>query len=211
MRITVRKVVAAIIIWQILWRAVALLFPRPFPTRLSFVLNSRVRRALAGPTQLLPRLGLEKGYTVLEIGPGTGVFTVEAARAVGPEGTVYALDINPSMLARVLMRAEDMGLQNIVPLHADARSIPLPAASVDVAFMVGVLGEVPDRYAALRELYRVIKPGGLLSITEMLTDPHYLPGPYISRLAKRCGFDAYWSEGMPWFRTHIFRRPAPDA
>jgi ubiquinone/menaquinone biosynthesis C-methylase UbiE len=156
---------------------------------------------------LLPRLGLEEGYTVLEIGPGTGLFTVEAARAVGSEGKVYALDVNPAMLARVLMRAESMGLKNVAPLHGDARSIPLAPGSVHIAFMVGVLGEIPDRGLALREIYRVLKPGGLLSVTEMISDPHWLPGWYVSRLAIRCGFEPYWSEGEPWFRTHTFRKP----
>ncbi len=209
MRLTWRKAVGALIVGQVLWRGAALLWPRPFPLQFGYLLEMGPRRFLAGPRHLLPRLGIERGWSVLEVGPGTGLFTVEVAKALGSEGKLYALDLNPSMLARVLMRAEAEGLQNIVPLHADAgSSIPLADNSVHVAFMVAVLGEVRDRAAALRELYRVLRPGGLLSVTEMITDPHWLPGWYISRLARRCGFEPYWSEGGPWFRTHTFRKPA---
>lgn len=210
MRVLWRRALLAIVVGQVLWRAVALAFPKPFPRELSFLLESPFRLALGGPHQLLKRLALQGGETVLELGAGTGVFTVEVARAVGVQGTVYALDISPAMLGRLLMRAERAQVANILPLLADARSIPLPDGSVDIALMVTVLGEVSDRRGALKEIHRVLKSGGLLSITEMMADPHYLPGFYVTALARQCGFETYSIEGMPWFRTYTFRKISFD-
>jgi ubiquinone/menaquinone biosynthesis C-methylase UbiE len=79
-------------------------------------------------------------------------------------------------------------MSNITFLIAGLGEGKLPTASFDRAILVTVLGEIPDRPAALREIYSSLKPGGFLSITEVLPDPDYQPRPQVKRLALQAGF-----------------------
>jgi ubiquinone/menaquinone biosynthesis C-methylase UbiE len=125
--------------------------PHPFITR------SRLREVLDA----------KPGERVLEVGPGTGYYTLDVADWVGPEGGVEMLD-------HTMGRAAESGLANITPTLGDATRLPYDDGSFDAAFLVTVLGEVPDQDAALRELARVLKPGGRLVVGELLGDPHYV-------------------------------------
>ncbi|MFQ5814284.1 MAG: class I SAM-dependent methyltransferase [Anaerolineae bacterium] len=143
----------------------------PCPASLAWLVNNPVRRHYMRP--VLDRVGIRPGECVLELGPGPGTFTVEAARRVGAEGRLIAVDIQPEMIAQVEKRVREAGLTNVEAHVADAYHLPLEDASVDRAFLVTVLPEIPDQARALAELRRVLKPGGLLSITEEFTDPDY--------------------------------------
>jgi len=112
------------------------------------------------------------GERVLEIGPGTGYYTLELAEWVGPEGSVEILDVQQQMLDHTMHRAREQGLQNINPTNADARQLPYDDDSFDAAVLVTVLGEIPDQEAALREIARVLRPGGRLIVGELFGDPH---------------------------------------
>jgi ubiquinone/menaquinone biosynthesis C-methylase UbiE len=103
--------------------------------------------------------GIPLGGTVADVGCGTGRALPALRRAVGPHGTVVAIDITPEMLleARGAGRAADGGL-----VLADARRLPLVDASVDAVFAAGLVNHLPDTEAGLRELARVTRPGGLL-------------------------------------------------
>jgi ubiquinone/menaquinone biosynthesis C-methylase UbiE len=131
--------------------------PHPFITR------DRLRETLG------PRLG----ERVLEIGPGTGYYTLDIAEWVGPEGTVEIFDLQQEFLDHTMRRAAERGLANIRPTRGDAQSLPYDDDSMDAVVLVAVLGEIPDPGAAMREIARVLRPGGRLVVGELVGDPHF--------------------------------------
>lgn len=120
---------------------------------------------------LLPR----PGERVLEVGPGIGYYSLAVARSLATDGTLEILDVQQAMLDETMRRARAEQVGNIAPTQGDARALPYPDATFDAAYLVATLGEVPDKDAALRELRRVLKPGGRLVVGESLPDPHMVP------------------------------------
>jgi protein-L-isoaspartate O-methyltransferase len=114
------------------------------------------------------------GDRILEVGPGTGYYTLEVAELVKPDGEVDILDLQQEMLDHTMRRAGERGLANVTPTQSDATSMPYKEGTFDAAYLVTVLGEIPDQDAALRELARVLKPGGRLVVGELFGDPHYV-------------------------------------
>ena len=144
---------------------------------------------------------------MLDAGCGPGLLTVPIARAVGPQGSVFALDIQPEMIQRARDAAAQAGLSNITFLIAGLGEGKLPVASFDRALLVTVLGEIPDRLAALREIYSCLKPGGFLSITEVLPDPDYQPRSRVEALALQAGFQVRNAFGNPFKFTLNLQKP----
>jgi SAM-dependent methyltransferase len=130
--------------------------PRPLLTR------SRLQQILAP----------KPGDRVLEVGPGTGYYALHTARWLSPGGTLDILDIQQEMLDRTVRQARERGITNVVPTLGDARELPYPDDTFDAAYLVVVLGEVPDQGHALEELRRVLKSDGRLVVGEWLLDPH---------------------------------------
>jgi SAM-dependent methyltransferase len=124
--------------------------------------------------RLLEVLAPATGERLLELGPGTGYYTLEVAERLAPDGQLDVVDVQQEMLDHTSERAGARAIMNVVPSHADARDLPYPDAAFAGAFMVTVLGEVPDQDAALRELRRVLEPGGRLVVGEIVLDPHYV-------------------------------------
>jgi ubiquinone/menaquinone biosynthesis C-methylase UbiE len=98
------------------------------------------------------------------------------------------------MLGLLGQRLGEHGIANAHPLVGDALNLPLAENSVDAAFLVAVLGEVPDRPRALAEIRRVLKPGSVLSFMETLTDPDYMFQDSLRDLCRASGFE-YLDEG----------------
>jgi ubiquinone/menaquinone biosynthesis C-methylase UbiE len=117
-------------------------------------------------------LSPQPGERVLEIGPGTGYYTVDLAQWVGADGSVEIFDIQQEMLDHTFERAREHGVSNVHATRGDARSLPYEDDSFDAAILITVLGEIPDQDAALREINRVLKPGGRLVVGELFGDPH---------------------------------------
>ena len=184
----------------------------PCPASLACLVNNPVRRRYMRP--VLDRVGIQPGERVLELGPGPGAFTVEAARRVGAQGRLIAVDIQPRMIAQVEKRVREAGLTNVETHVADAYHLPLEDASVDRAFLVTVLPEIPDQARALAELRRVLrspepaegKPGGLLSITEDFFDPDYPLAFETIRRVGAAGFSLEQRFGNFWLYTVNFRK-----
>jgi SAM-dependent methyltransferase len=118
-------------------------------------------------------LGPESGERILEIGVGTGYYSLDLAEWVGPEGTVELFDLQQEFLDHVTRRAAERNLANLVPTQGDATALPYGDDSIDAVVLTAVLGEIPDPVAALRQIQRVLKPGGRLIVGELFGDPHF--------------------------------------
>lgn len=178
----------------------------PCPASLTWLVNNPIRRCYMRP--VLDRVGIRPGERVLELGPGPGAFTVEAARRVGPEGHIIALDIQPEMIAQVERRVREAGLTNVETHIASAYELPLDDATIDRAFLIAVLPEISDQARALAELHRVLKPGGLLSITEEFMDPDYPFAFETIRRVEAAGFKLDRRFGNFFLYTLNFREEA---
>jgi SAM-dependent methyltransferase len=203
LRAVIRACATVAVVAALLWSAVSALIAfyvlvmirerygrgGPIPASQAQQLLNPARRWLQPPMGTLLRLfRVRAGDTVLEIGPGPGYFTVEAGRLAGPAGRVVCVDIQPGMVSILRRRLREQHVANAHPVAGDATRLPLADGSVDVAFLVFVLGEIPDRPAALAELRRVMKPGGVLSVMEGMNDPDYQLEASVRDLCRAVGF-----------------------
>ena len=178
-----------------------------FPHQMSFILELPLRALLITPSQLADRLHLTKRSKVLEVGCGSGVFSVEVARRL-PRGHLELFDLQQEMLEKAQQKIEAAGVARVVGYtQGDARKLALPTAGFDVAFLVAVLGEIPEPRKCLAALLRVIRPGGLLSITEHLPDPDFSRLSSLRSVVEPEGFEFVERFGPPWSYTANFRRP----
>ena len=158
-----------------------LLFPRPWLT----------------PGELLAILEPRPGERLLEIGPGIGHGALPVAGRIEPGGTLAAFDLQQEMLDDLAERARALGIANLEPTQGDATRLPYDDGSFDGAYLVTVLGEVPDRAAALSELHRVLRPGARIVFGETLLDPHVLTLGALRREAEAAGFQFERTSGVP--------------
>jgi ubiquinone/menaquinone biosynthesis C-methylase UbiE len=166
--------------------------PHPFITR------ARLREILEP----------QPGERVLEVGPGTGYYALPVAGWLQPGGQLDILDVQQEMLDHTMRRAGEEGVGNIVPTLADARSLPYPDQIFDAAYLVTVLGEIPDQGAALRELRRVVKPEGRIVVGELFGDPHMVRHGALRTRASASGLRVDERlGGTLWHFTRL--RPAP--
>jgi ubiquinone/menaquinone biosynthesis C-methylase UbiE len=129
----------------------------------------------------------QPGERLLEIGPGTGYYTLDLAAWVGERGTVEIFDIQQEMLDHTIRAARERGLWNVNPTRGDAQQLGFDDDSFDGVVLVTVLGEIPDQDAALREIARVLRPGGRLIVGELFGDPHMVTLGSLKRRAEAAG------------------------
>jgi SAM-dependent methyltransferase len=166
--------------------------PHPFITR------ARLRGILAP----------SPGERMLEVGPGTGYYALHTARWLEPDGTLAILDLQQEMLDHTTRRAHRQGIENIVASRGDAQALPYPDGSFDAAYLTVVLGEIPDQEQALRELRRVLKPGGRLVVGEVFPDFHMVPFGALKAKAEAAGLASERRIGGPlgYFASFRARR-----
>lgn len=123
----------------------------------------RLRDRFVDPRKKLEELGIKEGQSVLDFGCGPGSHAIPAARMVGERGMVHALDIHPLAVKAVEKKAKKHGLTNITTILSD-RDTGLPGKSIDVVLLYDVIRSIKDKRALLKELHRVTKQNGLLSI-----------------------------------------------
>src|SRR5215475_12500942 len=179
----------AIVVVAIIWRVASRGRSVPRPTWLGWLVEldnpfTKTNRAAV----IVQRLDVHPGMTVLDFGCGPGRLTIPLGKAVGPQGEVVAMDIAAGMLDRAQEKARAANLANIRFLQAAAGEGKLGRNRFDRALLVTVLGEIPDKEAALKEIYVALKPGGVLSVTEVIFDPHFQTRATVARLAGAAGF-----------------------
>ncbi|CAB1128091.1 Methyltransf_25 domain-containing protein [Candidatus Hydrogenisulfobacillus filiaventi] len=176
-----------------------------------FFLDNPVRRRFFGPDRVLAVLGDVRDGRVGEIGTGVGVILEALARAVGPGGMVYGVDVQPQAVEmtrrRLARRVPEVPVEVAV---ADATRLPWPDAALDRVVMVAVLGEVPAarRPAVLAEVRRVLRPGGRLIVTEFWPDPHYIPEAALTRFLAEHGFQVRARHGETALVYSLAAEPA---
>ena len=205
-------VVAAVVGVGVVWRLLSRRYRLPCPSALAWLVEEGgMMDRVAGGRLLLDRLGVEPGMKVLDVGCGSGRLILPAARRVGPTGEVLAVDVQPAMLRRAGKRAAAAGLDNVRFLDAAAGGGAIERDAFDRALLVTVLSEIPDRKAALAEIFAALKPGGVLSVTEILPDPHYQREATVRRLGEAAGFRAGARLGPRWAYTLNLVKPAAAA
>jgi arsenite methyltransferase len=117
------------------------------------------------------RAALRSGETVLDVGSGGGIDSILAANFVSPGGRVIGIDVIDDMLARARVNAAAAGVGDICEfLHGEMEAIPLPSDSVDAVISNGVINLSPRKSRVLAELYRVLRPGGRLTVADLLVE-----------------------------------------
>ena len=177
----------------------------PSPSFVVYLLNNPIRRKLLPPARVIDCLGIREGMNILEVGHGSGFFTFELAGYAGPSGHVYAVDIEPKMTTLLEKKIKQKKIKNITPRTASAYEIPLPNNGVDLVFMGGVIGEIPDKQKALREMQRVLKEEGFLAVMECLIDPDYPRRKTVINWFEDGGFKLAGSYGSTFLYVLTFK------
>jgi len=188
--------------------------PPPFVSSIEArILESDLRTKLWPVEEIIERSGIEKGMIVLELGCGPGVHTMDFAKAIGEEGVLYAVDMQPKMISRLKeklskskSKLEYKYLSKIETKVANAYDLPLGDKTIDLVVMVGVLGEIPDKSSALKEIRRVLKPGGILAISENLIDPDYPLRKTTRKYCERGGYQLVKTSGSFFNYVLQFRK-----
>lgn len=139
---------------------------RLFPPQDLGLLEAPDRDEWQRPHQILDALAVADASVVADVGAGSGWFTVRLARRVGPNGRVYAQDVQLEMLAATTRRVRREGLANVTPVLGRGSDPGLPAGALDAALAVDVLHEIDDRVTFLTNLGRALKPDGLIGIVD---------------------------------------------
>lgn len=170
------------------------------------------------PARLLRWLDLEPGETACDFGCGNGYHTLPMAEAVGAEGEVLAVDLQPEMLELLEVRARAAGLGNVRPVQGSVRDTGLPAASCDLVLLVDVYHELSHPVTTLRGLRDALRPGGELVLVEFRAEDPEVPikpdhkmseAQVVLEMAANGLSFSRLLEGLPWQHALAFRRD-PD-
>ena len=187
-------------------RAVRHFHKFPMPEFAADIIDNPLRRKIQPPDETAVRHGIEPGMKVLEVGPGNGTYTMATARRVGEGGEVVTIDIEPKMIERVKIRAQEERIGNIDARVADVYRLPFDTGSFDVVYMIAVIGEIPDPGRAMVELHRVLVESGTLVFSELFMDPDYPLPQTLIRKAKAAGFRLRQRLGNFFYYTLIFEK-----
>jgi ubiquinone/menaquinone biosynthesis C-methylase UbiE len=173
----------------LLWRFFSRRIELPCPTWLSWLVEkdnpfTKTNQAKS----ILEHLSLKSGMYVLDAGCGPGRLTIPIAKEIAPSGEITAMDLQLGMIQRVQEKATKENLSNIHYLQAKIGNGQLELNRYDRALLVTVLGEIPNRQKALKEIWNSLKPGGILSVVEIIFDPHFQRKSTMRFLAKEAGF-----------------------
>ena len=176
-----------------------------YPHELAAILLFPLRRIVLSPEKLVRQLHLTLTSRVLEVGPGPGFFSINVAQAV-PQGRLELVDIQHEMLRKARRRLQGAGVTNTGHTQANAAKLPFQSGTFDVAFLVAVLGEVPDPKACLTSIADVLRPGGLLLVAELPGDPDAVTEEELRNLTQGTGLEFVESARVSCSVITSFRR-----
>lgn len=137
------------------------------------------------PAKLLKALDLKPGMVVADVGAGSGFHTFRMAPLVGPDGKVYAADVQPEMIALLKARAKKERAANVEPVLCTETDPKLPAASCDLILMVDVYHELSYPFEVAEKLVAALKPGGRLVFVEFRLEDHKVPIKLVHKMSER--------------------------
>jgi len=134
--------------------------------------------------EVLAEAGIKEGHMVLDFGCGSGTYTIPAAKLVGIDGRIYALDMDSRALDKMQGKANLEGLENIVRIDASGEEeIPLENGSVDAVLLIDVLKDVNNKESLFNEAHRVLRPSG-----NLIVFPMHMAVEEVEKLAANKGF-----------------------
>ncbi len=148
-----------------------------FPPKDLGLLDPPDRDTWQRPDQIMDALGIADASVVADVGAGSGFFTIRLARRVGPNGIVYAQDVQQEMLAAITRRVQREGLTNVRAVRGEGSNPNLPRGKFDAILMVGVYHEIDDRVTMLQNLAAALKPQGRLGVIDFKLNGGGGPGP----------------------------------
>jgi predicted methyltransferase len=155
-------------------------FQGPDPQRWSAILETPGRELYDRRHEIVAALRLRQGMAVADVGAGTGLFTELMARAVGPEGRVYAVDIAPEFIQAIARRMRGAGLGNVHGIVNTQRSTLLPPGSVDLVFLADTYHHFEYPVDMLRSIHEALRPGGELVVIDFQRE-HGISSPWVMR------------------------------
>jgi ubiquinone/menaquinone biosynthesis C-methylase UbiE len=138
-------------------------------------LTRETRAREENPEKLLKALSLKQGQTICDFGCGNGYYTIRLAKRLGPQGTVYAVDIQPEMLDLLARAVKPRGLKNVKPVLATEKDPGLPPGAFDMVLMVDVYHELSNPTGALATVRKSLKPEGRLVLVEFREEDPTVP------------------------------------
>jgi len=171
-----------------------------FPHQMSWFLDVPGRGLIMSARTVAERLPVKPDAQVLEIGPGSGYYSVAVAKRI-PNGALTLLDIQQEMLDKSASKLKAAGVSNFSTRQSDGKSLPFEDGTFDALFMVTVFGEIEQRESFLKEAARVLKDDGVLSITEHHPDPDFESAEQVAQSLQGHGFVPLQQLGWRWAYT----------
>ena len=165
---------------------------------------------------LLKNLALKPGMVIADIGAGSGYHSTLLSKMVG-NGKVYAVDVEPEMIAYLKDRIKSEGKKNIIPVLSTEKNVALPANSVDLMLLVDVYHEFSFPYEMALSMLEALKPGGKLVLVEFRSEDPNVPIKAIHKMSERQAVKEFKAAGftfeknssnLPWQHCMVFRKPA---
>jgi ubiquinone/menaquinone biosynthesis C-methylase UbiE len=190
--------------------------PDLFPPEDLGILESPDRDDWQQPDRIMDALRIRDGSRVADLGAGGGWFTIRLARRVGPNGRVYAHDIQPEMIESISRRVADQGLRTRVETRLGTENDPKLVGPLDAVLIVDTYPQLTDKIAVLRHIAAALAPNGRLGVVDFKRDGAGGPGPpldqrldpaVIRRDALEAGLDFLGEESLRYQYLLIFGRP----
>jgi len=177
-----------------------------FPYQWAFTLLVPLRNIFLSPKTLVKRLQIKKHYKILEVGPGPGYFSPTILKAI-PKGKLVLIDIQEEMLTMARKRIEKSGFKNVEYHLSNGKTFPFKDADFDIIFLVTVIGEIENKESYIHEFFRILREGGIVSVSEQWGDSDKMTQTEVINLFEAQGFSLDARYGGNANFTLNFKKP----